>query len=250
MENRLLKPGRAVVTRFLLRLCHFSPRTLSISLHSVCIYLRNVPVYFISETISLPSVPVDPDFSIKVYIQPGVFFSSPDSLKLQSQLQLFLYLNVNLRATPPLCVKRGDGGELTYRFIPIIPVGAYFSDVVDLIASFPFCSSGMSFIFLYLEMSRFINFLIKEAPNLSLILGIFLICWLITFKQCKVERMYGFSASTPYVGSRWDCCEVLMADNVIEGGAFYRAGFRSGDVLINTEFNWVKAIEPSALLAP
>jgi len=30
-----------------------------------------------------------------------------------------------------------------------------------------------------------------------------------------------------------------MANSVRKGSTFYRAGFRSGDVLINTEFNWV-----------
>jgi hypothetical protein len=30
-----------------------------------------------------------------------------------------------------------------------------------------------------------------------------------------------------------------MANSVTEGGAFYRARFRSRDMLINTEFNWV-----------
>jgi hypothetical protein len=147
-------------------------------------------------------------------------------------------------------MKRGDGGEMTSRFITIIPVGAFFSDGVDLITSFPFCASGMSIIILYLEMSRFINFLKKAAPNLSLILGIILIGWLVNLKQCRVEERYGFSAGTPYIGQIIDRCEVLMVNSVRKGGAFYRAGFRSGDVLINTEFNWVNRYIGSFDLPP
>jgi len=88
-------------------------------------------------------------------------------------------------------------------------------------------------------MSKMINFLKKAAPNLALIIGIILVGWLVTLKQCRVEKRYGFSVGTPYIGNYIDRCEVLMVNSVREDGAFYRAGFRSGDVLINTEFNWV-----------
>ena len=60
------------------------------------------------------------------------------------------------------------------------------------------------------------------------------------FKQCKIQHRFGFMVSTPYIGPRIKGCEVIMVITSDEGGAFHKAGIRSGDVLLDTSYNWVQ----------
>jgi len=87
---------------------------------------------------------------------------------------------------------------------------------------------------------KLIFYVKKDKSTIVVLIGLALLSWLVTFRQCKVEKRFGFTVATPYLGSRiLDPCEVLMVITVRKDGAFYRAGFRCGDVLTNKTYHWV-----------
>jgi len=60
------------------------------------------------------------------------------------------------------------------------------------------------------------------------------------FKQGKMQNRFGFIVTTPYIGRRVDRCEVIMVISANKNGAFYKAGIRNGDILIDTSYFWLQ----------
>ena len=59
-------------------------------------------------------------------------------------------------------------------------------------------------------------------------------------KQCKVQKRFGFRVSTPKLGRFTNHCEVILVYSVDSGGAFYNAGIRPADILIDTTNQWLQ----------
>ena len=62
-------------------------------------------------------------------------------------------------------------------------------------------------------------------------------------KQHKVQKRFGFSVATPELGGRfYNKFEPLVIMRVDKDEAFYNAGLRFGDVLLDSTYNWVHKI--------
>lgn len=71
--------------------------------------------------------------------------------------------------------------------------------------------------------------------NKILILIVLVIFIIPISKQCRFQNRFGIIVSSPELGGRFvNRCEVIMLIAVDSGGAFYNAGFKPGDVLLDT----------------
>jgi len=71
--------------------------------------------------------------------------------------------------------------------------------------------------------------------NIILILFVLVIFIIPISKQCRVQNRFGIIVSSSELGGRFvNRCEVMMLIAVDSAGAFYNAGFKPGDVLLDT----------------
>jgi hypothetical protein len=71
--------------------------------------------------------------------------------------------------------------------------------------------------------------------NKILILIVLVIFFIPISNQCRIQNRFGIIVSSPELGGRFtNRCEVIMLIAVDSGEAFYNAGFKSGDVLLDT----------------
>ncbi len=71
--------------------------------------------------------------------------------------------------------------------------------------------------------------------NKILILFVLVVFFIPISKQCRVQNRFGIIVSSSDLGGRFvNRCEVMMLIAVDSGGAFYNAGFKPGDVLLDT----------------
>jgi hypothetical protein len=71
--------------------------------------------------------------------------------------------------------------------------------------------------------------------NKILILIVLVVFFIPISKQCRVQNRFGIIVSSSELGGRFvNRCEVMMLIAVDSGGAFYNAGFKPGDVLLDT----------------
>lgn len=85
------------------------------------------------------------------------------------------------------------------------------------------------------------NWIRKHSETLPLA-GVFLLVLLIfspaLIKQHKTQQRYGFSVSTPEMGRKFiSPCEQMVVMRVDSGGAFFNAGIRPADVILDSTWS-------------
>jgi len=93
--------------------------------------------------------------------------------------------------------------------------------------------------------SRFFNVLIRFA-RIVVMSGIVLgILYILTFYRSGIERRYGFITRTPDLLYFPHHVEVMMVSGVDPGGAFGKAGFKDGDIILKPDFHSVNTFHNS-----
>ena len=92
------------------------------------------------------------------------------------------------------------------------------------------------------QISNFIN----KFNKAFVICGVLtVILYILGFYQNKIERRYGFVASTPELSYLPYHVEVLMISNVKIGGIFSKAGFKVDDIIVESDSHSVGAFHRS-----